>query len=87
MTSKDSIERNFSPLLMLSSKMPLRKMPAPVEDTMREFLLINLATLREKNLSPDLLSVMSKVLKLEASEKPRKKFEIRIKCIVTNTQK
>lgn len=50
---------------MLSSKMPLRKMPAPVEDIMREFLSINLATHREKNLSPELLSVMSKVLKLK----------------------
>lgn len=72
---------------MLSSKMPLRKIPAPVEDTMREFLSINLATHREKNLSPELLSIMSKVLKLEASEKPRRRFEIGIKCTVTNTQK
>lgn len=50
---------------MLSSKMPLRKMPAPVEDIMREFLSINLATHREKNLSPELLFGMSKVLKLK----------------------
>lgn len=66
--------------------MLLREMPAPVEDIMREFLSINLATNREKTLSPELLSVMSKALKLEVSEKPTRTFEIG-KCIGTNTQK